>query len=313
MARPTDQKLFLGGRLKRLRRDLDLSQTGHGGDLGVSPSYLNHIERNQRPVSAQLLLRLAETYDVDLRLLGQTADAASTEALARLFADPVFKGLSVPRHEVVALADDHPAAAEALTRLYKAFSDQRARAQTEAERGGAGLRTPPPTGSATISSRAATTSPRSTHWAKPFTPNWRRRPAGAGPRATSAPACKVPPRSQRPHPAGRGHGRMDPALDLHRRRLLLSEALSALRRGPLPSSISWSCRTRRRSGRPGRRRPPPRRGRPPPAQGQPDQHPGRRRPDALRPVPAHSAEETGYDLGRLQQRFGVSSNRSPTG
>ena len=60
-----DRKLFLGGRLKRLRRDLGLTQTAMAGDLGVSPSYLNHIERNQRPVSAQLLLRLAETYDVD--------------------------------------------------------------------------------------------------------------------------------------------------------------------------------------------------------------------------------------------------------
>ncbi|WP_139302219.1 helix-turn-helix domain-containing protein, partial [Pseudomonas syringae] len=57
-----DRKLFLGARLKRLRRDLSLTQTAMAADLGVSPSYLNHIERNQRPVSAQLLLRLAETY-----------------------------------------------------------------------------------------------------------------------------------------------------------------------------------------------------------------------------------------------------------
>ena len=142
MARTADQKLFLGGRLKRLRRDLDLTQTGMAADLGVSPSYLNHIERNQRPVSAQLLLRLADTYDVDLRSLGQT-DAASAEALTELLADPVFKGLSVPRHEVLALADDNPAAAEALTRLYQAFADQRARAQSEAERGGAGLEDTP--------------------------------------------------------------------------------------------------------------------------------------------------------------------------
>lgn len=66
-----DRKLFLGARLKRLRRDLGLTQTAMAADLAVSPSYLNHIERNQRPVSAQLLLRLAETYDVDLRHLNQ--------------------------------------------------------------------------------------------------------------------------------------------------------------------------------------------------------------------------------------------------
>jgi DNA-binding XRE family transcriptional regulator len=57
-----DRKLFLGGRLKRLRRDLALTQTAMAGDLGDTPCYLDHIERNQRPVSAQLLLRLGNTY-----------------------------------------------------------------------------------------------------------------------------------------------------------------------------------------------------------------------------------------------------------
>lgn len=141
MARGADQKLFLGGRLKRLRRDLGLTQTAMAADLSVSPSYLNHVERNQRPVSAQLLLRLAETYDVDLRGLGQ-GGAATAEQVAEVFADPLFSGLQVPRHEVLALADDNPAAAEALTRLYRAFSDQRARMATEAERGSAGEDTP---------------------------------------------------------------------------------------------------------------------------------------------------------------------------
>ena len=49
MARGADQKLYLGGRLKRLRRDLGLTQTAMATDLSVSPSYLNHVERNQRP------------------------------------------------------------------------------------------------------------------------------------------------------------------------------------------------------------------------------------------------------------------------
>lgn len=122
-----DRKLFLGGRLKRLRRDLALTQTAMAVDLGVSPSYLNHIERNQRPISAQLLLRLADTYDVDLRTLGQSAGPASEAELAEAFADPVFQGLAVPRHEIVQLAEDQPAAADALLRLYRAFADRRAR------------------------------------------------------------------------------------------------------------------------------------------------------------------------------------------
>ena len=138
-----DHKLFLGGRLKRLRRELALTQTAMAADLGVSPSYLNHIERNQRPVSAQLLLRLAETYDVDLRRLNSPDGHASEAELTELLADPLFQGLSVPRHEILQLADEAPAAADAMLRLYRAFADRRARDRIEAERGGAGLEDTP--------------------------------------------------------------------------------------------------------------------------------------------------------------------------
>ncbi|HYD27365.1 helix-turn-helix domain-containing protein [Brevundimonas sp.] len=143
MEATADRKLFLGGRLKRLRRDLALTQTAMAADLGVSPSYLNHIERNQRPVSAQLLLRLADTYDVDLRTLGQSGGPATESELAEAFADPLFQGLPVPRHEIVQLAEDQPAAADALLRLYRAFADRRARDRAEADiAGGAGDETP---------------------------------------------------------------------------------------------------------------------------------------------------------------------------
>jgi predicted transcriptional regulator/transcriptional regulator with XRE-family HTH domain len=139
MEATVDRKLFLGGRLKRLRRNLALTQTAMAADLGVSPSYLNHIERNQRPVSAQLLLRLADTYDVDLRTFGSSGGPATESELAEAFADPLFQGLPVPRHEIVQLAEDQPAAADALLRLYRAFADRRARDRTEADiTGGAG-------------------------------------------------------------------------------------------------------------------------------------------------------------------------------
>lgn len=129
-----DRKLFLGARLKRLRRDLALTQTAMAADLGVSPSYLNHIERNQRPVSAQLLLRLADTYDVDLRALNQ-GGAADEARLAEILADPLFKGLSAPRHELVQLLEEAPGIADAMLRLYQAFDDGRTRARAAAENG----------------------------------------------------------------------------------------------------------------------------------------------------------------------------------
>ena len=122
-----DRKLFLGGRLGRLRRELGVSQTRMAEDLGLSPSYLNHLERNQRPVTAQVLLRLAQTYDLDLRAFSGDLDSSAEADLQETLADPMFKDLQVPRHELLQLMEQSPSAAEAFVRLYRAFSDRRRR------------------------------------------------------------------------------------------------------------------------------------------------------------------------------------------
>jgi predicted transcriptional regulator/transcriptional regulator with XRE-family HTH domain len=121
-----ERKLFLGGRLKRLRRDMGLTQTRMAEDLGLSPSYLNHLERNQRPVTAGLLLRLAQAYDLDLRSFTSEPDAGQAD-LQEVFADALFKDLPVPRHEVLDLVENAPGAAEAVVRLYRAYADGRRR------------------------------------------------------------------------------------------------------------------------------------------------------------------------------------------
>jgi hypothetical protein len=122
-----DRKLFLGGRLGRLRRDLGLTQTRMAEDLGVSASYLNHLERNQRPVTAQILLRLAQTYDLDLRAFSGEPDQGSEADLQEVLADPLFKSLNVTRYEVLQALEHAPSIGEALVRLYRAYVDRRRR------------------------------------------------------------------------------------------------------------------------------------------------------------------------------------------
>jgi hypothetical protein len=119
----TDRKLFLGARLKRLRRDLGLTQTRMAEDLGVSPSYLNLLERNQRPVTAQVLLRLAEAYDLDLRSLS-TDEPGGGAGLDEVLADKMFADLAINRHEVADVAELSPSLAEAFVRLYRAYLDR---------------------------------------------------------------------------------------------------------------------------------------------------------------------------------------------
>lgn len=118
-----DKKLFLGGRLKRLRRDLGVTQSAMAEQLKVSPSYLNLLERNQRPVTAQVLLRLAEAYDLDLRTLS-VEEQGGGAGLDEVFADKMFADLAVGRHEVAEVAELSPSIAEAVVRLYRAYLDR---------------------------------------------------------------------------------------------------------------------------------------------------------------------------------------------
>ena len=125
MAPATERKLFLGARLRRIRRDLALTQTKMAQDLAISPSYLNHLERNQRPLTAQILLRLAQTYDIDVRSLSSDTDVGGTQELAEVLADPMFRDLAVPRHEVSEITETAPGIAEALVRLYRVHGERR--------------------------------------------------------------------------------------------------------------------------------------------------------------------------------------------
>ena len=117
-------KLFLGPRLRRLRRDHELSQTDMAASLGVSPSYLNHLERNQRPVTAALLLKLAEKYDVDVRAFAaEGGQGVGVDELAEIFSDVLLQDLGVPRYELAELANNSPAVADAVARLYAALKE----------------------------------------------------------------------------------------------------------------------------------------------------------------------------------------------
>lgn len=121
-----ERKLYLGGRVRRLRRELGLNQSAMAGEIGVSPSYLNHLERNQRPVTAQVLLRLAEVYDVDLRAFAaEGPDGTGIDQLAEIFADPMFADIGIPRYELLEVADNAPSVADAISRLYAALVERR--------------------------------------------------------------------------------------------------------------------------------------------------------------------------------------------
>lgn len=127
-----ERKIFAGPRVRRLRQSLSLTQTAMAEGLGISPSYLNLIERNQRPLTVQLLLRLASVYKVDLDQLQSEGGGASAQ-LKEVFADPLLSGEIPGDQELVELAEAAPNAAGGVVKLYRAYREQAARLTDLAE------------------------------------------------------------------------------------------------------------------------------------------------------------------------------------
>lgn len=119
----SENKIFAGPRVRRIRNGLALTQTAMAEALAISPSYLNLIERNQRPLTVQLLLKLASVYKVDLDDL-QGESAGSAGQLREVFADPLLVGEVPSPQELIEVADAAPNAASGVLKLYRAYREQ---------------------------------------------------------------------------------------------------------------------------------------------------------------------------------------------
>lgn len=113
-----ENSLLAGPALRRLRKREGLTQAAMAASLGISPSYLNLIERNQRPLSARVLVQVIEQYDFDPRTLREDEAIGGLDGLARRMADKRFADLGIDREEVQEFLAAAPQAAAAFARLY---------------------------------------------------------------------------------------------------------------------------------------------------------------------------------------------------
>ncbi|MEP1421808.1 MAG: short-chain fatty acyl-CoA regulator family protein [Erythrobacter sp.] len=113
-----DSSLLAGPSLRRLRKREGLTQAAMAASLGISPSYLNLIERNQRPLSARVLVQVIERFDFDPRDLREDEAIGGIDGLARRMADKRFSDLNIDREELQEFLSAAPQAAAAFARLY---------------------------------------------------------------------------------------------------------------------------------------------------------------------------------------------------
>ena len=92
--------------------------------LGISASYLNLLERNGRPLTAPILLRLTDLFDFDPRALSAAEPGGGEDALRRRLADPMFADLEIDRAEMEEWLAAAPGGAEAFARAYDRAVDR---------------------------------------------------------------------------------------------------------------------------------------------------------------------------------------------
>ena len=114
-------RALIGRTIRRLRTERRLTQQALAVRLGISASYLNLIEHDQRTVTASLLIKLGETLGVDLATLSGRSERQLEVALREAFADPLLSADAVPEAEVAELAAAAPNAAHAVLALYRAW------------------------------------------------------------------------------------------------------------------------------------------------------------------------------------------------
>lgn len=128
--------LYLGPRLRRLRRELGLTQQALASEVGISPSYVALLERNQRPLTAELLLRLARTYRLEVAdLAGEDAEDYARR-LAEVLRDPLFADIDLPALEISDIATSFPGMTEAILRLHTAYAREQLALAAAREGGG---------------------------------------------------------------------------------------------------------------------------------------------------------------------------------
>ena len=126
----------LGRKVRALRRREGITQAALAEKLGISASYLNLIEHDRRPLSAPLLIKLAQLYDLDLKSFAGGEDARLLEDLLEVFAMD-------NRADIEAICEvlekEHTDIAQALTRGKDEENARRASVAAQRRRSSAGI------------------------------------------------------------------------------------------------------------------------------------------------------------------------------
>ena len=113
-------KTFVGSRVRQLRGERGLSQAALAQTLDISPSYLNQIEHDVRPLTVAVLLRITDVFGVDATFFSSQDDTRLVAELREVTMDRDL-GVDIELPELAELVSAHPAVARALVNLHRRY------------------------------------------------------------------------------------------------------------------------------------------------------------------------------------------------
>jgi hypothetical protein len=128
MARTPGRKLYAHAKLRRLRRAQGLNQVQMARALEISTAYLNQLEHSQRPLTAPVLLRIAEVFGVDPEFFSAADEERLAADLRAALGDEACGPSAPPTEEAAEVARDHPEVARALIALHQRYRETAERA-----------------------------------------------------------------------------------------------------------------------------------------------------------------------------------------
>lgn len=113
-------KTYVGSRVRQLRNERGYSQAALAEMLGISPSYLNQIEHDVRPLTVPVLLRITDLFGVDATFF---APEDNTRLIAELREVTLDRDLdiNVDMTEIADMVSAHPELARAMVNLHQRY------------------------------------------------------------------------------------------------------------------------------------------------------------------------------------------------
>lgn len=115
-------KTFAGAKLRHLRENRRMSQADLARVLEISPSYLNQIEHNVRPLTVPVLLRITQAFGVDAEFFANNDTARLVADVREALLDESV-GTTASTSEINELATNLPSIARALITLHRRYRD----------------------------------------------------------------------------------------------------------------------------------------------------------------------------------------------